>query len=952
VGADQTRMPAGAQNSYLVAMVVSGFDPLDVPGIDLSREPGMAAALARVMRTRGVAATELVPRRGLFLIAPASNLIRGMLRPGYVVVFVPVQTLLGGMTGVRVANGDAPGRAFTAAGRRFAVAVPPPSVDGPAALLPWIVLGGGLALAAFTAALSANTARRARTQAQLDRIFTLAGDLMAVMSFEGRFTRVNPAAERILGYSEAELLARPYLDFVHPDDRERTAREGEALARGKRTTAFENRFVRADGTERVLEWTATPVPEERMIYSAARDVTERRRAEAEARRLTDEQIALLRVAVAPPAELFGAIAQEIAVMLDTREIRILRADEDGTATVVGRWGELDALRVGERVATDGVAASVLAGGRTAREDAAPFSIGAPILVDGRVWGAIITAAPDGPPGPETEARLGQFTALVATAIANAESRAEVDRLAVEQAALRRVATLVAEESPPAEVFAKVAEEAAAVLGEADCALVRDEGDGTATVVGLQGGGAAELEVGRRFAMRGGSATMVAIREARPVRIDDYAGQPAGTLGARCGVACPIIVRGSVWGAIGVVRYGHARPFGADAERRLTQFADLVATAIANADARGGVERLAAEQAALRRVATLVAEGVPPAAVFDAVAAELEALLGSDGLVLGRFEPGEEFTVVAHRGLNVAQAPPGTRMAYEPDGVIAHVRADRAPVRLQELAASSPMVRDYGVRASVGAPVVVDGRLWGLAIANWREPRPPIDAEERLAQFAQLLDTAIANADSRDQLKASRARLLEAGDEARRRVVRDLHDGAQQRLVHTIITLKLAQRALAADGSEPARLVDEALEMAERGSDELRELAHGILPAILTTRGLAGAVDAFVERLDLPVGMDITSERFAAEIEASAYFIVAESLTNVVKHARAQRAEVTIAARDGALRVAVRDDGIGGADPAGPGLVGLSDRASALGGRLDVESAAGGGTVVIATFPLE
>ena len=258
----------------------------------------------------------------------------------------------------------------------------------------------------------------------------------------------------------------------------------------------------------------------------------------------------------------------------------------------------------------------------------------------------------------------------------------------------------------------------------------------------------------------------------------------------------------------------------------------------------------------------------------------------------------------------------------------------------------------GVRASVAAPIVVDGRLWGVAIANWGGEEPPsADSEERMAQFAGLLDTAIANADSRDQLTASRARLLTAGDDARRRVVRDLHDGAQQRLVHAIISLKLAQQALRENDGTAESLVDEALENAEQGNAELRNLAHGILPPLLTRGGLRSGVDAMVGRLDLPVDVDVTSERFGEEIEASAYFFVAEALTNVVKHAHAGHAEVTASVEDGMLYVTVRDDGIGGADPGGHGLVGIADRVMALGGRLEIESPAGGGTLLTAELPL-
>ena len=195
-------------------------------------------------------------------------------------------------------------------------------------------------------------------------------------------------------------------------------------------------------------------------------------------------------------------------------------------------------------------------------------------------------------------------------------------------------------------------------------------------------------------------------------------------------------------------------------------------------------------------------------------------------------------------------------------------------------------------------------------------------------------------------------MLAAGDDARRRVVRDLHDGAQQRLVHTIITLKLAQQALHEDRERrgAARRARRS-STAERATAELRELAHGILPSVLTHGGLRAGVDAFVSRLDLPVDVDVSSERLPPDIEASAYFIVAEALTNVVKHARATRATVTAAVDDGVLTLEVRDDGVGGANPDGHGLMGIADRVDALGGRLRIESTDGGGTVLAARLPL-
>jgi signal transduction histidine kinase len=253
---------------------------------------------------------------------------------------------------------------------------------------------------------------------------------------------------------------------------------------------------------------------------------------------------------------------------------------------------------------------------------------------------------------------------------------------------------------------------------------------------------------------------------------------------------------------------------------------------------------------------LVAEGDSPGAVLDAVAAEMERALGADGAMLLRYEPDDEVTVVAcipnERGL-----PPGTRISHQGHTVSSMVRSSGRPARIADYSQARGPLAD-AVRAAewrngaVGAPITVDGRLWGVSIANWRgEGSPPADTEERMAKFAGLLETAIANADGRDQLTASRARLVTEADEARRWVVRDLHDGAQQRLLQTIVTLKLAQRALDASSDAKAEgLIAEALAHAQQGNAELRELAHGILPAVLIQGGLRGGVRAIVSRLDL------------------------------------------------------------------------------------------------------
>jgi signal transduction histidine kinase len=256
-----------------------------------------------------------------------------------------------------------------------------------------------------------------------------------------------------------------------------------------------------------------------------------------------------------------------------------------------------------------------------------------------------------------------------------------------------------------------------------------------------------------------------------------------------------------------------------------------------------------------------------------------------------------------------------------------------------------------VRCSVAVPIMVEGSLWGSMGAATDHQQFQADAEQRMAEFTELIGTAISSIQARSDLAASRARIVAAADEERRRVVRDLHDGAQQRLVHSIITLKLAHRALQPNHEPASELVGEALEHAERANVELRELAHGILPAVLTRGGLRAAVGALASRMPVPVEATVAAERLPAPVEATAYFVVAEALTNVAKHARATEATVRAQVKDGCLQLQVRDDGVGGAEPDGSGLVGLADRLAVLHGRLRVESPAGGGTVVTAQIPL-
>jgi signal transduction histidine kinase len=373
-------------------------------------------------------------------------------------------------------------------------------------------------------------------------------------------------------------------------------------------------------------------------------------------------------------------------------------------------------------------------------------------------------------------------------------------------------------------------------------------------------------------------------------------------------------------------------------------------------ADGPARRRREEGAALRRVATVVAEGGAATEVFDTVIVEVAQLLGAAHVGMMRSENSHEITILAHGGRDPELVRAGMRLPLDGDSVTARVLGTGRSARLNHYEKRSGIIaelaRRSNVNMTVGAPILVEGALWGVMTASWTgQDLPPVDAEERLAAFVELLGTAIANADSSGQLTASRARVLTAGDEARRRVVRDLHDGAQQRLVQTIVTLKLAQRALHKDSEQAASLLAEALAHAQQGNTELRELAHGMFPSVLTRGGLRAGVDSLISRLDLPVDMDVTSTRLGPETEASAYFIVAEALTNVAKHSQATQAQVTAVIDNDTLSLHVRDDGIGGADPEGHGLAGVSDRVAALGGRLRIDSPRGRGTVLAAELPM-
>jgi signal transduction histidine kinase len=373
----------------------------------------------------------------------------------------------------------------------------------------------------------------------------------------------------------------------------------------------------------------------------------------------------------------------------------------------------------------------------------------------------------------------------------------------------------------------------------------------------------------------------------------------------------------------------------------------------NVPSQAAGSKLAEERAALRRVATLVARGVPPEEAFEAVATEVGRLFLVDVVNIARYESDGMMTLVASAG---NRFPVGHQYPLGGKNVSTRVFETGRPARIDSYAdATGPVaddIRDRGVRSAVGTPIIVEGRLWGvMGLASTQEQPLPAETEERLALFTELAATAISNVQARTEVAASRERIAAATDEERRRVVRDLHDGAQQRLVHTILTLKLAQRASQNEDEDLPALLTEALTSAEHAMAELRELAQGILPKVLTHGGLRAGVEALASRMREPVEIGVSVGRLPAAVEETAYFVVAEALTNVAKHAHAEHAEVTARIVDGTLAVEVRDDGAGGAQAEGSGLIGLADRVAALDGQLRVESPADGGTLLAAAIPL-
>ena len=380
---------------------------------------------------------------------------------------------------------------------------------------------------------------------------------------------------------------------------------------------------------------------------------------------------------------------------------------------------------------------------------------------------------------------------------------------------------------------------------------------------------------------------------------------------------------------------------------------------------GELARLAEEQEAssrveraLRRVATLVARGAPPDELFAAVTGEAGRLLQAGQTTMTRFEPDGTAVLVGGWSRAGEGIPLGAREQLGGNNLITIISQTSRPARIDDYRdASGPatvLASPVGFRSAVGTPIIVQSRLWGVMVAGSVDEQPLVpDAEASLASFTELVATAISNAENLAELTASRARVVATADETRRQIERDLHDGAQQRLVSLVLALRGAQETV------PPELGDLRGELAEVSDglagvmDDMREMARGIHPAVLSEGGLAPALKMLARRSAVQVEINVqTDARLPERLEVAAYYVASEALTNAAKHASASVVQVSAATAGQVLYLDVRDDGTGGADPLrGSGLIGLKDRVEALGGTITVDSPAGAGTALHVELPI-
>ncbi|GAA1764861.1 GAF domain-containing sensor histidine kinase [Agromyces humatus] len=685
---------------------------------------------------------------------------------------------------------------------------------------------------------------------------------------------------------------------------------------------------------------------------------------------------------ASPRDLLDTVARFAAQLLSADYVAILQFSPGDLVEVRAAWaatGDPTVMLDGWSLSEDQVTRRLIDEGASVREEewakiddavgvalrhrfGVRASVGVPVLLGSHVWGALfVHSTRENLPG-DAELRLEAFARLIAASVANARTRAQLQQLLDEQAALRRVAEAVARAVPPFDVFAVVAEELGRLFKVRGAKLIRYNDDGTGTFVASWGPLLAGTPTGTTVPTTGTSVAGLILATGLPSRVDDF-GPVVGALGAimrseglRSAAGAPIRVDGRLWGAL-IVGSEDPQPLPHDTEARIAKFAELVSLAMSNLEARAELQSLLEEQAALRRVATTVARGDRPA-ILTTILDEAVALSSVDGAAMLRFEPDESATVVSGSGEPAMAGYVGARIPLQGDNPAAIARRTGRPARqdIWEGATGqlAEMTRAAGITGSVAVPIRVDNQLWGVIVVVTLQADPlPNKTERRMGQFAELVATAIGNLESRTALVESRARIVRTVDETRRRLERDLHDGIQQRLVAQQIELARIHALLPPD--EPARsAIEQVRHQLGESLESLRELSRGVHPAILSEGGLERALRGLVRRSPIAATLRMREiPTLTPSVEIAAYYLVSEALTNAAKHARGAAAVVEVKHSERRLRLLVRDDGDGGADPSqGSGLLGLIDRVEALGGTMAITSPPGQGTTIIAEFPVD
>jgi signal transduction histidine kinase len=698
------------------------------------------------------------------------------------------------------------------------------------------------------------------------------------------------------------------------------------------------------------------------------------------------EVAALRAAArlvaegASPRIVLETAARHVSEAVDADFVEILRLDSRERTAVYAAWATRDTKIIDLDhwlLDDDDLAREVMRTRKPIRHDLVAedvdvddgerrlgitSSVGVAIMLAGKVWGAMLVHSVGTRLPPDTEARLSSFDALIGGVLANSRIQAEMKQLIAEQAALLRVAELVARESPAENVFHAVAEQLGLVTQVSGTQVLRFDDDDMATSVGSWGPVDSGIKPGLQISTRGNSVTGQVRATGLPARVDDYS-SIEGQLGAlhrgvgMCSaVGAPIRAGGRLWGVL-VVGSVAEEPLPPETEERMAKFADLAGVALSNLDARNSLQFLVEEQEALRRVATVVAREEWDV-TLPTIVRELTLLHRVQGAVIIRYENDELATVVAAwGGPDNLTSYVGQTLPFGGDNPGDYVYRTHRPSRQYGFKGGAGIFAQnslrMGLTESLAGPVFVENRLWGAIVVVSTAPhRMPSESETRLGQFAELVATAIGNMKSRLELIESRARIVETADQTRRRFERDLHDGIQQRLVSISMDLRTVEEQLPADAVSRAR-VSEIADSLVAALDGLRELSRGIHPAILSEGGLVPAARSLARRSPIPVALNLPQPaRHPDSLEVAAYYVMSEALANTAKHAQATTAEITITPTHDALVVTVTDDGIGGADlTKGSGLIGLEDRVEALGGSLTVQSPPLGGTTITASLPL-